>query len=580
MTATQPTWHNTAISHPLYVKLTGKPFIALLLLSTFLSLTLVFANLSRHSEPLTNGDSIRYFTMAHHYLEGDGFRDFVTHWRLGPDVLPVELAHWAPGYPLLLALMEWLGLDPTGYALLLVFTAFLALCLFLTALIIWEFTGSFAWASLGLLMVMASYFPHVFLSVLSEPLFCVLLMGGVCFWVQYVKTKRLTWLIATGCLFGLSWVTRYAGIGLVPPAVALVLLLPGSSLIKRVFHAAVFGVLASAPLGAWYLRSLSIQRSITDNHTLTWETPGENVKLLLDVIEQNFGHPGTLVGFVLVATGLLSLSALRGKKSGAWVRDLYGYFLTPAGSLLALSLAYGVFIFVNGTLSITIVDSRKYAPVTPLVVIAVITFVSTQSRRTWLVEAGLGLVVLFSLMTLDGLFNTVLVVTVLVVEMIIWLRMGADRVRKLPVLLLIVSLTAFVAGQMLAFLDTAETKLSAIEHYRFSPEMTWIERNIADRVLYTNAFTVLFELGYKTRVKELPRPTDARLLGVSEDELMKLLAQKVTETGGCVVFLDYGVPRQYMISEELLVASGQFVLVREFPRGRIYRPRALLANEN
>ncbi len=201
--------------------------------------------LTRHG-PGIAPDSVDYVAGAMSLAQGRGYTDVVTgdplfHW---PPLFSAAMAalHRVTGVPVVEA-GRWLNA--------VVFGALAAAAL----LALWEQTGSAAVTAVGTLLVMtATPLTAGAAALLSEPLFCLLILGCAGALRHSLETGNLPW--AAAVLAGLAALQRYAG-GFLIPCGGLLLLSPlgrGAWRARRA-RAAVFVAVGLAPVLAWGWRN-------------------------------------------------------------------------------------------------------------------------------------------------------------------------------------------------------------------------------------------------------------------------------------------------------------------------------------
>jgi hypothetical protein len=192
--------------------------------------------------PYVSPDAVSYIGTARGLAAGDGFT--------APPGTPL-VGHFAPLFPVTLAGLDTLGVDPLDGARWLN-----ALLLGATVLVV-----GFAlrrsteawWPGLvgGVLVICAADVLSYYSSVLSDPLFALLAVLSLVLLAAYIEERRPFLLGAATTLAGLAFLTRYAGIALVA-AGALALVANGASRRWRgLLEAAIFSVAAVLPAGLW-----------------------------------------------------------------------------------------------------------------------------------------------------------------------------------------------------------------------------------------------------------------------------------------------------------------------------------------
>jgi 4-amino-4-deoxy-L-arabinose transferase-like glycosyltransferase len=161
-------------------------------------------------------DSAQYLSMAKNLMAGNGVATSLVwteeHYRLGG--LPVAQTNLPPGYPILIALVGLLGVDPMRAAFFVSLVCFGAI-----PLVIYQILRAGGRPALqclavsGVWLVLPAVWSNVMacLSEMSYTLSTVLSLACV---VRSERdpAKRNTWLILAGTLAGLAFTIRYAGI--------------------------------------------------------------------------------------------------------------------------------------------------------------------------------------------------------------------------------------------------------------------------------------------------------------------------------------------------------------------------------
>ena len=211
-------------------------------------------------------DAISYIAAARALLSRLGF----TRIWLASGLEPIT--HWPPGYPATLAAISFLlKIDPyrsARFLNMLVFGGNAALLVLLGQ----KMTKSYFWgALLSFLFLANSEILRLHAQALSEPLYLfVSLFAFLAFYNATTQEgkKSYQWLVLTGLLTGLSYITRYAALSLFATfIVAIFILLPAWR--KRFISFGYFFIGAIPPILAWMLRNKLVGGSAT-NRAMRW----------------------------------------------------------------------------------------------------------------------------------------------------------------------------------------------------------------------------------------------------------------------------------------------------------------------
>ncbi len=237
-------------------------------------------------------DSIAYIAGARSLLSGGGYREA---WLAsnGP------VTHFPPGFSSILALIGLSGLDPLRGARFINPLLFGANA-FLLGLTGWRMTKSqIAGLVLAILFVLNAPLLRVHAVAMSEPLYIFFSLAAFLTFSQYFEVQELSapqayapgysngrpwdskvpnlWLIITGCLVGLAYLTRYAGLALLATfLVALILL--HSTWKKRSFSAAIFIVSIIPFLLGWSIRNMLVADTATNRKLVYHALTAENIE--------------------------------------------------------------------------------------------------------------------------------------------------------------------------------------------------------------------------------------------------------------------------------------------------------------
>lgn len=210
-------------------------------------------------------DAISYIAAARALLSGLGF----TRIWLASGLEPIT--HWPPGYPATLATISYLlKIDPyrSGRLLnMLVFGGNAALLFWLGS----KITKSYLWGILlSFLFLSNSAILRLHAQALSEPLYIfVSLLAFLAFFKALKEEqKNAQWLVLTGFLTALSYITRYAALSLLATFIVAIFILRPTWR-KRFISFGYFLLGAVPPIFAWMLHNKLVGGSAT-NRAMRW----------------------------------------------------------------------------------------------------------------------------------------------------------------------------------------------------------------------------------------------------------------------------------------------------------------------
>lgn len=302
---------------------------------------------------LTN-DSAAYLGGARSLLAGSGYSDI---WL---DSTLEAITHYPPLLSLTLAGIGLLGLDPyRGARVLQVFL--LAANTGLLGLLGLRMTKSqAAGIFLALLFASNAQFLRIHAQVLSEPLFIFFSLASFLAFSAATENqpapalparflKPGLWLLLTGLLSALAFLTRYSGLALIATFLIAIFLLPGQSRLKRT---AFFLAGAAPPIAAWFIRNSLVAESAT-NRTIQFNLIQlSNIRsglwnaasfLIPFPAWQDWLFRSGAVSVFLIAVGLILL---------VWLAyQAYGlFFLRSSGNPLLFTSALYIFGYLGAVL--------------------------------------------------------------------------------------------------------------------------------------------------------------------------------------------------------------------------------------
>jgi hypothetical protein len=197
--------------------------------------------------PGLDPDSMSYMHAATTLAHGGALRDVQRDWASVDSTMP--LAHWPPGYPVVIAGVERIGFGAVQGA-----RAIGALSAFVTIGVVTWLVGGAAGVGAavvaGLLVMVTPAVVQVHESVLSEPLFIALLVLTLAAMVRVPERS-----LVSGMLAALASIVRYAGVSLVG-GVVLWQLARAGTLRERLLRAITAALPAIVLQGVWVLRTV------------------------------------------------------------------------------------------------------------------------------------------------------------------------------------------------------------------------------------------------------------------------------------------------------------------------------------
>ena len=275
------------------------------------------------------------------------------------------ITHFPPLFSLLLAGLGLVGMDLLQGARVLI-TILFGVDILLVGLSVYKISRSMGFAVFGaLLLAVSDLHLGVYSFALSEPLFLTLMLAAFLCLGQSFDRPHWGWLVLTGLILSLAYLTRYAGASLFVTAALVLSLLKPSKIIKQAGF-----ILAGAlpPILAWLFYGLATSGpAALGNRQLLWhplpiKTLFEALKNLLTWIAPNdLLAAGSFWGRTLSLFSLLLLPGL-----AAWLVWAVWHRINLArqqakvvgGFALAFTLCLHVLIYLGFLLvSLTFFDA-------------------------------------------------------------------------------------------------------------------------------------------------------------------------------------------------------------------------------
>ncbi|MBA3268601.1 MAG: hypothetical protein H0T70_10150 [Acidimicrobiia bacterium] len=455
-------------------------------------------------------DSVSYVGTARRLLDGQGWSP--------PPGLP-RLGHFPPLFTLVLAGVGRLGLDPLEAARVVNMVAFGAL-IALVGAVLWRRTGSVGAGVVGSVLVLSAVDLLTFsAAALSEPLFVVLAVAAIVALAEYLDHRRPGLLGLAVVLAAAAVLTRYLGVALVLAGAAVLVGLGA----KRRWHgagdAAVFTVMATAPVLAWAIWAARAREGTAEDRTIAVHLPdldylGQSVRPLARWVVP-FVAPGLGLGLAALVV-LVGLAVLRRPSPGSETSSasalpwLLGTF---AVAYLAVLVADRALLDVSGRL-----DSRFLAPLHVVAVLLVVPLVHGALRR----RAGQADSRRFARVPAAAMAGVAGLVALQVADAAVWTADGVGDV------------------------GIARRGYTA-EAWRRSDVVAAVAATEAGRPVYTNGFDAVFLL---TGRHTLPLPVEKNYLTGEDNPRYAEELAAVQRSGGLVAYFDALTARQSFLASQ------------------------------
>ncbi|KIO76433.1 hypothetical protein TH53_14935 [Pedobacter lusitanus] len=295
---------------------------------------------TRHSGVGISPDSIVYVSVARN-LNAHGM---LIDYNLKPTVdFPLF-------YPLFLGVTSFISrIDPVAAGPYLNALLF-AIIIFCTGKLIDSFTGTSRYYKLVILLSIAispSLF-DVYAMLWSETLFILLIILFMLAFTSYLKTRSVAGLIGCAIIAGLACVTRYAGITVIATGLMMMVFDRSLNWKKKIFHGALFSLVAIALLAANLFRNAMYSDSLTGPRESGITSLGDNIfyygKVLCSWLPFADQYPAVYSAIAIILFVIIVVVYLK----RSWFAVNYG---TAENCFAAFFIVYTVFIIGVSTLS-------------------------------------------------------------------------------------------------------------------------------------------------------------------------------------------------------------------------------------
>ena len=313
-----------------------------------------------------HGDSVIYIAVARNLAAGNGYRYFDDS----------HLTGWAPLYPTILALLDFLfGVDPLTGATFFD-AAIFGLIVFSSGLLFQRYIATPSVVAIGAAAVLLS--PDLLrLSTygLSDPLFIFCTIIFLLGLNTYLKNGTTASLCLVAVVAGMVCLTRYIGVTVILAGGATILFNKRCAARKRILHFLLFGVIACMPLAAWAFRNVLLTGEPFLSRGPSKNPLYYNLYYAL-LFHLNWVFPIYFIGVTIKSRGALALlAAISGYLAGAFLKpkEVWSWSKRAASRLNAVSMFYVVYVaFLVVFSSVVGIERIGYRYISPAFIPAVL----------------------------------------------------------------------------------------------------------------------------------------------------------------------------------------------------------------
>ena len=280
------------------------------------------------------------------------------------------IVQWPPFYIAIIALLGLFDI-PLAQGAIWINAVCFAYLLYAMAVYLFE-NLKVKWLAVPALILVCASVPMVLISgyAWTEMLFIFLSMLSLIFMLQFIKKKKIGWVIASSVLSALCWMTRYIGIVMIA-VLALVLFISAKPLLRKIRMTFLYLLLSCAPMAVWVLRNFLISGTFTGGRSPGYFTLADNLWLSLYVFRNwsSFLNPlfafiaSVLLIILIFIPFFLEKEKRKPERENQW--DL------PAVSLYVLLYAAALLASATGA-AMDPINDRLWAPVFPFWILTLV----------------------------------------------------------------------------------------------------------------------------------------------------------------------------------------------------------------
>lgn len=312
-------------------------------------------------------DSMSYLEMAENFSTGNGF----------VNTEGAVIDHWPPLYSIAIALtakVTGLRIIDSGIVLqpFLLFTAIVIFLFILKRLRLNSYLIHYS----GLLLILSPLIGN-FAWYLSEGLFYLFLLSGFYFLLEWLENKKKRYLIISGVLCGLLFLTRYAGIGFIGGYLLIVSIFNRTTLFRKITDLIALLLPLILTVIPWFIYIYTFKENPAVRH---FDIHIISTTKLLNLLKTfGFWFLGSMLARICFAV-LMVLYFLffskRGRSFRELIKNFYKRFSATFLMIFLLCSVYIGFLIISISFydSWTPLDNRTLSPVFMFIFILVLLF--------------------------------------------------------------------------------------------------------------------------------------------------------------------------------------------------------------
>ena len=253
------------------------------------------------------GDSVYFLSTASNFLAGEGWRDYAGRPMVG----------WPPLFPLLLAALDGIGIEPLEAGRWINAAAFGLIILVAGCWLHSNLRSRLLGLAATAILAASLPLSNLASRFLTDPLFVLFTLLALIWLAAFLHRGRRTSLWWAAVFTALAAITRYPGVVLIGVGVLLLLGWRTRELAARLKDTIVFGAVSSLPLAGVLMYNRAVSKSLTGWRGESGQSLSDGLSQIVDVFRTWVVPPNTpdevayllwlVVGFVGLAAVVLGV---------------------------------------------------------------------------------------------------------------------------------------------------------------------------------------------------------------------------------------------------------------------------------
>jgi len=473
------------------------------------------------------GDAVPYMLTARSLTQGNGFY-----------ILDKPMTHWAPAYPLMLAIWSILGPSLRLAARSLHTLIFgINAVLFAVTIFISTRRNYAAMVTGALFFISSSSILFIHSVAWSESPFLLFALLSYFLFLSFFLNEKFIFLICSALVMGFAIATRYVGFALLPPVVFILFFMLKRSFLFKIKSILVTGITALIPISVWTIRNQLLVGSSADRSIVFHPRSIVSLSKSFITVFHNFILPDTGSNYlnaaeiftIVLILFLIALSLFK-NRTAIKADNPASFYIITLGMLFTISYIAILIVSIYFLDAAVPVDNRLLFPVLVFLSITVFSMVSEFARD----------------MKKSSIFQLFGVCVILLI------RLNAPY-------------TILQAKEM----HSSGIGYNSLE-WQKSELMTFLKSENPTSKIYSDGY-YLIPLLTKIKADTLPKKFSNNTLLENPDFDIEILemCQEIREGNAVVIYVDI-ISKQNLLSESGLLTRCELPVMHNFRDGTIY----------